>query len=335
MKLPIVVMSGALIATGIFGVWLINSAFLFPDPPPEPRLLIAHRGVAQDFDREGLANDTCTAERLLPSGHSFLENTIASMQAAFELGADVVELDVHLTADGHFAVFHDWTLDCRTDGRGRTRDATMAELRALDIGYGYTSDGGETFPFRGTGVGLMPDLAEVFSTFPEGVFLIDIKSNYEADGAALATLITETPGAHEKVWGVYGGPRAVRRFAEANLGIETFYRRQTIDCLTAYFLTGWTGRMPTACHNTTVYVPVNYAGLLWGWPDRFVYRLETVGSRVVLVGPFERGDAGSRGLDSLEMLAQIPPSYSGWVQTDAIEVIAPAARADDAARRDD
>ena len=48
------------------------------------------------------------------------------MRAAFDSGADVVELDVHLTPDGKFAVFHDWTLDCRTDGIRRHRaDAVL------------------------------------------------------------------------------------------------------------------------------------------------------------------------------------------------------------------
>ena len=36
------------------------------------------------------------------------------MRAAFAAGADIVEFDVHPTSDGQFAVFHDWTLDCRT-----------------------------------------------------------------------------------------------------------------------------------------------------------------------------------------------------------------------------
>ena len=48
------------------------------------------------------------------------------MQAGFAAGADVVELDVHPTTDGEFAVFHDWTLDCRTDGHGVTREHSMA-----------------------------------------------------------------------------------------------------------------------------------------------------------------------------------------------------------------
>ncbi len=59
---------------------------------------------------------------MLPPTHGYLENTIASMQASFEAGADIVELDVHPTTDGRFAVFHDWTLDCRTDGHGVTRE---------------------------------------------------------------------------------------------------------------------------------------------------------------------------------------------------------------------
>ncbi len=52
--------------------------------PPEGGVqLIAHRGVHQTFDRADLKNDTCTAERMDPPTHGYLENTIPSMQAAF------------------------------------------------------------------------------------------------------------------------------------------------------------------------------------------------------------------------------------------------------------
>jgi glycerophosphoryl diester phosphodiesterase len=71
-----------------------------------PRL-IAHRGVHQTFDADGVENDTCTAQRIHPPTHEFIENTIPSMRAAFDAGASVVELDVHLTPDGEFAVMHD------------------------------------------------------------------------------------------------------------------------------------------------------------------------------------------------------------------------------------
>ena len=42
--------------------------------------------------------------------HPYLENTIPSMKA-FNSGADIVEIDVQLTKDEQFAVFHDWKLD--------------------------------------------------------------------------------------------------------------------------------------------------------------------------------------------------------------------------------
>jgi Glycerophosphoryl diester phosphodiesterase family len=88
--------------------------------------LLAHRGLGQSFDLTRIRSDTCTASRMLPPRHSFLENTIASIQEAFRLGADVVELDVHPTTDGQFAVFHDWTLECRTNGTGVIRAHTMS-----------------------------------------------------------------------------------------------------------------------------------------------------------------------------------------------------------------
>lgn len=145
-------------------VFFNNTSLLAPQRSGKP-VLLAHRGIAQRFDPVGVTNDTCTASRMQPPTHGYLENTIASMLASFEAGADIVELDVHPTTDGHFAVFHDWTLDCRTDGHGVTREQSMSFLRTLDIGYGYTADSGKTYPFRGTGVGLMPSLAEVLETF--------------------------------------------------------------------------------------------------------------------------------------------------------------------------
>src|SRR5262245_20659057 len=124
-------------AFGVF-IYVNNTSWLAPAMSGKP-VLLAHRGLAQTFHREGLTSETCTASRIHAPRHEFLENTIASMQAAFAAGADIVEFDVHPTTDGHFAVFHDWTLDCRTNGQGVTREKTLAGLKALDIGYGYTA----------------------------------------------------------------------------------------------------------------------------------------------------------------------------------------------------
>lgn len=112
----------------------------FPRPlPPKPSsfTLISHRGVHQTFSREGLENDTCTAKRIYPPTHNFIENTIPSIRKAFEYGADIVEIDIHPTTDNQLIVFHDWTLDCRTEGKGITHEKSTKNLVKLDIGYGY------------------------------------------------------------------------------------------------------------------------------------------------------------------------------------------------------
>ena len=89
-------------------IYINNTNHLAAHRDGKPGLL-AHRGIAQRFDERELKNDTCTAARMLPSSHEYLENTTSSMRAGFAAGADIVELDVHPTTDGEFAVFHDWT----------------------------------------------------------------------------------------------------------------------------------------------------------------------------------------------------------------------------------
>jgi len=69
------------------------------------------------------------------SGHA-PENTLAAFRLAIEHKADGIELDVMLTKDGYAVVIHDDTVDRTTDGSGRVKDFTLAELQALDAGNG-------------------------------------------------------------------------------------------------------------------------------------------------------------------------------------------------------
>ncbi len=62
------------------------------------------------------------------------ENTLAAFEAALEMEADGVELDVMLSKDGEVVVIHDYEVDRTTDGHGRVKDMTLAELKALDAG---------------------------------------------------------------------------------------------------------------------------------------------------------------------------------------------------------
>jgi glycerophosphoryl diester phosphodiesterase len=68
------------------------------------------------------------------------ENSLASFRSAIELGVDMIECDVHLSADGELVVIHDHTLDRTTDGTGLVAQRPLAELRELDLG------GGERLP---------------------------------------------------------------------------------------------------------------------------------------------------------------------------------------------
>lgn len=306
------------------GVSLFNAGWRVPPQADAEVRLISHRGVHQTYNRDNLDNDTCTAERIYEPTHGLLENTIASMQAAFDAGADVVELDVHPTTDGMFAVMHDWTVDCRTDGTGETRSHTMDELRALDLGYGYTADGGQTHPFRGKGYGPMPELREVLAAMPDQHFLVNFKSREAREGDMLAALLAEHPEWREAIWGAYGGDEPTYRAADAIEGLNVWSRRGLIECLGQYMGLGWTGFVPEACRNTKVMIPINVAPWLWGWPNLIQQRMADVGSEIILLGPYGAGDPGTAGIDDLETLAQVPPDFDGYVWTNRIEVIGPA-----------
>jgi glycerophosphoryl diester phosphodiesterase len=62
----------------------------------------------------------------------YMENTLASVRAALDLGVDFVEIDVQETGDGELIVFHDYRLNRLCGARGRVRDKTLAEIRRLN-----------------------------------------------------------------------------------------------------------------------------------------------------------------------------------------------------------
>jgi glycerophosphoryl diester phosphodiesterase len=184
-------------------MFLNNSSLLTKAREGEP-ILLAHRGLGQTFTMKDIKWDTCTAERIYEPEHPYLENTLPSMEAAFAAGADLVELDIKPTKDGQFAIFHDGTLDCRTNVKGSTHDYTMEELKKVDIGYGYTADNGKTYPFRGKGVGLMPSLDEVFHHFKDEPFLIHIKNSDPNEGKMLARILEKLPEKRLSQLAIYG-----------------------------------------------------------------------------------------------------------------------------------
>ena len=97
------------------------------------------------------------------------ENTLSAFKLARQQGADGIEMDVKLTADGEVVIMHDQTVDRTTDGHGLLRNFRLADLRRLDAGAWFDVQ------FRGERV---PRLAEVFETLKDTI-LYDVElTNY-------------------------------------------------------------------------------------------------------------------------------------------------------------
>lgn len=120
--------------------------------PGEPAFIASHRG------------DRATAP----------ENTVPAFEAAIAQGADFVETDVRLSADGVAVIMHDATVDRTTTGRGAVSDLTAAELTALDAGSWYAPR------FAGARVPLFADFLDVIrSTRGAVTALVELKGRWE------------------------------------------------------------------------------------------------------------------------------------------------------------
>lgn len=87
-------------------------------------------------------------------------NTMYAFESSLPKGADVLELDVHATKDGHLVVLHDATVDRTTNGTGRVDQLTLAQIQQLDAAYWFVPDVGTThsapasaYVFRGVATG--------------------------------------------------------------------------------------------------------------------------------------------------------------------------------------
>ena len=130
-----------------------------------------------------------TGRRTLNIGHRGASaaappNTMAAFRWAVEMGADWVELDVHLSADGVPVVIHDFSLDSTTDGSGRVAELPLAQLLELDAG--------SRFDPRYAGERI-PTLEEVFAGVGQQLLInVEMKVMGRSDrgmGEAVAQLV--------------------------------------------------------------------------------------------------------------------------------------------------
>ncbi len=306
-------------------ILLLNSSRWVPDPDGRLKM-IAHRGVHHIYDPTGLGRDDCTAIRMLPGQEELeiFENTIHSIRAAVGMQADMVEVDVAPTKDGKMVLFHDWTVDCRTEASGDTRDFTLAELQALDIGYGYSSDGGKTFPLRGKGVGKIPTVEEAIASETFKPFLFNFKSKNPAEADQLYAILKAAGRDPLKEGdGFYGAEAPVQRMKELIPGIWAWSKPGVKACTKDYAWMGWLGMTPDSCKNGTLVVPLDYQWAFAGWPNRATARMEAVGARTLIIGPMNDRES-TRGLTYGDQLSDIPASYNGYVMVEDISKVGPA-----------
>ena len=115
------------------------------------------------------------------------ENTLAAFSLALEQGADGVELDAKLSADGYVVVHHDTRVDRTTDGTGRVARLTLAALRELDAG-GFFSEN-----FRGEKI---PTLEEVFESIGKRAMINVELTNYSTPRDSLVQKVCDLVRRH-------------------------------------------------------------------------------------------------------------------------------------------
>ena len=115
-------------------------------------------------------------------------DTMFAFEHAAELGVDVLEMDLHITKEGVLVINHDETVDRTTDSTGEIEAMNLDEIKALDAGYDWSNDNGNTFPYRGMGI-TIPTLEEVFEAFPGYHMTIEIKTTERSMAMPFCELI--------------------------------------------------------------------------------------------------------------------------------------------------
>lgn len=101
------------------------------------------------------------------------ENSLSAFEKALKDGCDGFEFDIQQTKDGEIVVFHDWTLERTSNGKGNLKEFTLEELRKLDIGSWFSDE------FKGEKI---PTLEETLNFIPDDKFInIELKEEFSRE----------------------------------------------------------------------------------------------------------------------------------------------------------
>jgi glycerophosphoryl diester phosphodiesterase len=154
------------------------------------------------------------------------ENTLAAFDSGLALGAQGLELDVHLSADGVVVVHHDRTLDRTTNLTGPIAMRTAGELAKADAGHFFRPDPAGAYPFRGRGI-TIPTLAEVLARYRDVLVVVELKVNDPALARAVVGVVRQA-GAIERVCLGSFGLRVLREARRLEARLATSAAREEV-----------------------------------------------------------------------------------------------------------
>jgi glycerophosphoryl diester phosphodiesterase len=162
------------------------------------------------------------------------ENTLAAFELALQHGADAIELDAKLTADGQVVVIHDQSVDRTTDGSGKVLELPLAQLRELDAGSYFD------VAFRKERI---PTLNEVFEVVGKRTFINVELTNYASPNDDLPDKVVDLVEKHklgERVLFSSFNPRALQRAHQLNPAIPLGLL--ALPQLPGLLMRSWVGR---------------------------------------------------------------------------------------------
>lgn len=303
----------------------LNASWIAPAPAGVLRL-VARGGIGQLPDRRD-GSGPCPAAAIEPPVHNFLADTIRSLDTARRLGADYLEVDVRPTADGRLVLFPDASLDCRTDGHGPLAALTLAQLQALDPGFGYSADGGRTHPLRGLKLDRIPTVEDALASLPASRFLFRFADPAPGQAERLAAAIAAA-GRDEVALpdGFTGAEAPVAAIHRLLPSAWTWTDAAAARCTADYRRWGWTSLTPASCRGGVLALSLDQGLSAWGWPDRLLARMAAARARVLITGPSSAQP--ERGIDLPAQLPDIPASFKGLVRVDDFWTIGPALKPD-------
>jgi len=224
------------------------------------------------------------------------ENTIVSFERAVQLGANALETDVHMSADGHIVVSHDASGSRAAGTTKHIRESSWSEIRTWDAGRGYVDGSGQR-PFCEQGIRI-PLLSELLDAFDDVRINIDIKQRRPAMVEPLLKLLRDA-GAEQRVTLGSFHTDTIHEVRARGFRGETAFARDEVVALALLPLAVYRGL--SLSRGDAVQVPTR-AGPIDLASPRFIKKCHALGLRVdywTVNDPVEAEVLLSRGADGI------------------------------------